>query len=66
MELSVEKTGSVMREVAVDSANPTDYGSAEILAILKEKKRKKKKEIEEAFSGEYVPMDPLDWRAKGR
>lgn len=65
VEMSVEKTGSAMREVAVALA-PTDVASSDISSMLRGRKRKKKKELEEAFAGEYVPMDPLDWRAKGR
>ncbi|CAN0539046.1 unnamed protein product [Ectocarpus sp. 8 AP-2014] len=34
--------------------------------MLRGRKRKKKRATEEAFSGEYVPMNPLDWRARGR
>lgn len=65
MEVEVAKTGTAMREVAVASA-PADAAAAEISAMLRGRKRKKKKAIEEAFAGEYVPMDPLDWRARGR
>lgn len=65
VEMSVEKTGSAMREVAVASA-PTDAAASDISNMLRGRKRKKKKELEEAFAGEYVPMDPLDWRARGR
>lgn len=65
VELSVAKAGSAMREVAVASA-PADAAAVEISSMLKSKKRNKKKEVEEAFAGDYVPMDPLDWRAKGR
>lgn len=65
VEISVAKTGSAMREVAVASA-PKDAAAAEISSMLKVRKRKKEKEVQEAFSGEYVPMDPLNWRARGR
>ena len=65
VEMSVEKTGSAMREVAVASA-PTDAAATDISSMLQGRKRKKKKELEEAFAGEYVPLDPLDWRARGR
>lgn len=65
VEISVEKTGSAMREVAVALA-PTDVASSDISSMLRRRKRRKKKELEEAFAGEYVPMDPLDWRARGR
>lgn len=65
IERSVTETGSAMREVAVSSA-PADAAAVEISAMIRGRRRKKKKEVEEAFAGEYVPMDPLDWRAKGR
>lgn len=65
VELSVAKAGSAMREVAVASA-PADAAATEIAAMLKRKNLKKKKEVKDAFTGEYVPLDPLDWRAKGR
>ena len=65
MEMSVQKTSSAMRKVAVASA-PTDAVAADISSMLRGRKRKKKKELEEAFAGEYVAMDPLDWRTKGR
>lgn len=65
VEMSVSKTGSAMREVAVASA-PPDAAAAEISNMLRGRKRTKKKEVESAFAGEYVPMDPLNWRARGR
>lgn len=65
VEMSVAKTGSAMREVAVASA-PKDAAAAEIWTMLRERKRKKKEEVEEAFAGDYVPLNPLDWRARGR
>ena len=63
--MSVAKTGSAMREVAVASA-PADAAAVEISAMLRGRKRKKKKAVEEAFAGDYVPMNPLDWRARGQ
>ncbi len=41
-------------------------GSAatEISAMLRAKKKRKKTAMDEAFDKDYVPLDPLDWRAK--
>lgn len=64
-ERSVTMAGSAMREVAVASA-PADAAAGEISVMLRERRRKKRKEVQDAFAGEYVPMNPLDWRAKGR
>ncbi|CAM9191713.1 unnamed protein product [Choristocarpus tenellus] len=63
-ERSVMETGSAMRAVAVASA-PVDHAAVEISAMLYKRRRERKRELDEAFSGEYVPMNPLDWRAKG-
>ena len=32
--------------------------------VKKKKKKKRKWNSEEGFEGEYVPLDPLDWRSK--
>jgi hypothetical protein len=32
--------------------------------MLMARRKKRKKEVKEVFDKEYVPLDPLDWRAK--
>ncbi|CAM9638479.1 unnamed protein product [Discosporangium mesarthrocarpum] len=64
LERSVIEAGLAMRAVAVAIA-PADHAAGEISAMLRKRKRERKQELDEAFAGEYVPMDPLDWRAKG-
>ena len=58
-------------EPTADAAPPLLGGPADdpsatgsVLSLLRQKKRKKRKAEEEAYEGEYVPLDPMDWRAK--
>jgi hypothetical protein len=38
--------------------------TSEVSNLLMKKKKKKKRAAAAAFQGEYVPLDPLDWRSK--
>ena len=51
---------------SLPAAPPTEGGAAHegVLSMLRQKKRKKRKAEEDAFDGDYVPLDPTAWRAK--
>lgn len=50
-------------QVSVAKA-PEDSAAAEVSNMLKNKRKKRRQAERDAFEGEYVPMDPSDWRAK--
>ena len=63
--------GALTDEPTADAAPPLlsapaddSSASGSVLSILRQKKRKKRKAEEDAYDGEYVPLDPMDWRAK--
>ncbi|GAB5033525.1 Hypothetical protein NocV09_01400590 [Nannochloropsis oceanica] len=58
-----EREGEVKRR-DVQNGGGGESASFEISAMLRAKKKRKKEVMEEAFEKDYVPFDPLDWRAK--
>ena len=63
--------GALTDEPTADAAPPLlsapaddPSASGSVLSLLRQKKRKKRKAEEDAYEGEYVPLDPMDWRAK--
>jgi hypothetical protein len=43
---------------------PEDGAAGEVAAMLRSRKKKRRQAERQAFEGDYVPLDPMDWRAK--
>jgi hypothetical protein len=53
-----------MHEQVSVAMAPQDSAALEVSSMLKAKRKKRKAEVQAAYEGDYIPLDPSDWRAK--